>query len=77
VYLFNLGTYNNLQFISIDAIFDNPYDIQTTAYFDQFLQSEFYAPLFIQKEVINTLSKEYVDYHRKLHMKKAPNTQEA
>jgi len=75
VYLFNLGKYNNLQFISIDAIFDNPYDIYKTDYFDQFTQSEFYAPLFIQKEVITQLSNEYVNYYRKLHMAKLPNTQ--
>ena len=75
VYLFNLGKYNNLKFISIDAIFDNPYDIHKTAYFDQFAQSEFYAPLFIQKEVVTQISNEYANYYRKMHMTRIPNTQ--
>ena len=76
VYLFNLGRYNNLQYISVDAVFDNPYDIQKTDYFEQFSVSEFYAPLFLQKEVIDIISREYVEYHRKLHVQKTPNVQQ-
>ena len=36
VFLFNMGKYNALKFISIDAIFDNPYDLLNTPYYDQF-----------------------------------------
>lgn len=76
VYLFNLGKYNNLQYISIDAVFDNPYDILNTEFHEQFSVSEFYAPLILQKEVVDTLTREYVEYYRKLHMQKPANTQQ-
>jgi hypothetical protein len=42
---FNMGKYNALQFISMDALFDNPYDLLNTEYYDQFASAEFYAPL--------------------------------
>jgi hypothetical protein len=31
-----------MQFISMDALFDNPYDLLNTEYYDQF-SAEFYA----------------------------------
>jgi hypothetical protein len=34
VFSFNMGKYNALQFISMDA--DNPYDLLNTEYYDQF-----------------------------------------
>jgi hypothetical protein len=77
VYLFNLGKYNHLQFISIEALFDNPYDLLNTPYFEQFSSSEFYAPSYVQKEVIDTLTQQYVNYYRQLHMSQRPNTQQA
>jgi hypothetical protein len=43
VFLFNMGKYNALQFISMDALFDNPYDLLNTEYYDQFASAEFYA----------------------------------
>jgi hypothetical protein len=42
-FLFNMGKYNALQFISMDALFDNPYDLLNTEYYDQFASAEFYA----------------------------------
>jgi hypothetical protein len=36
VFSFNMGKYNALQFISMDALFDNPYDLLNTEYYDQF-----------------------------------------
>ena len=77
VFLFNMGTYDTLQFISIDALFDNPYDLLKTDYFGQFLSAEFYAPNYVQKEVIDTLTQQYINYYRQLHMQPRPNTQQA
>ena len=75
VFLFNMGKYNELKFISIDALFDNPYDLLKTPYYEQFSSSEFYAPSYVQKEVIDTLTQQYVNYYRQLHMQPKPNTQ--
>ncbi|MCK5787963.1 MAG: hypothetical protein KAH32_03120 [Chlamydiia bacterium] len=76
VYLFNLGKYNNLQFLSIDAIFDNPYDLLKTDYYDQFASTEFYAPKYVQTKIIDSLTQKYVNYYRQLHMPMSPNTQQ-
>lgn len=77
VFLFNMGSYDTIQFISMDAIFDNPYDLLKTDYFEQFNNAEFYAPNYIQREVIDTLTQQYVNYYRQLHMQPKPNTQQA
>lgn len=77
VFLFNMGKYNELKFISIDALFDNPYDLLKTPYYDQFTASEFYAPSYVQKEVIDSLTQQYVNYYRQLHLNQKPNTQQA
>lgn len=76
VYLFNLGKFSNLQFLSVDALFDNPYDLLKTPYYDQFSSSEFYAPSFVQSQIIDALTAKYVEYYRKLHMAPKPNTQQ-
>jgi hypothetical protein len=66
---FNLiWKYNALQFISMDALFDNPYDLLNTEYYDQFASAEFYAPSYVQMEVIDTLTQKYVNYYRQMHM---------
>jgi len=75
IFLFNLGKYSGLKYISIDALFDNPYDIFNTPYFEQFSAAEFYAPSVVQETVIDKLTKKYIDYYRKLHMIPKPNTQ--
>jgi len=77
VYLFNLGKYSNLKFISLDILLDNPYDLLKTDYFEQFSAAEFYAPMFIQNEIINQLSQKYINYYRQLHMTQKPNTQQS
>jgi hypothetical protein len=77
VFLFNVPTYNNMQFVTIEAVFDNPYDIQKTPYYEQFSDAEFYAPLFVQKEIIDKLTQQYVNYYRQLHLTPKPNTQQA
>jgi hypothetical protein len=51
----------------MDALFDNPYDLLNTEYYDQFASAEFYAPSYVQMEVIDTLTK-YVNYYRQMHM---------
>jgi hypothetical protein len=40
----------------MDALFDNPYDLLNTEYYDQFVSAEFYAPSYVQMEVIDTLT---------------------
>jgi hypothetical protein len=72
-----MGKYNALQFISMDALFDNPYDLLNTEYYDQFASAEFYAPSYVQMEVIDTLTQKYVNYYRQMHMNPKPNTQQA
>jgi hypothetical protein len=32
----------------MDALFDNPYDLLNTEYYDQFASAEFYAPSYVQ-----------------------------
>ena len=77
IFLFNLGTYDNLQFISIDMLLDNPYDLLSTDYYAQFNNSEFYAPKVVQQEVIDQLTKKYVNYYRQLKMHQRPNVQQS
>lgn len=77
VFLFNTGKYNALQFISIDAIFDNPYDILKTDYYEQFSGTEYYAPTVVQARVIDLLTQKYVNYYRQLNTPIKPNTQQA
>jgi hypothetical protein len=77
MFSFNMGKYNALQFISMDALFDNPYDLLNTEYYDQFASAEFYAPSYVQMEVIDTLTQKYVNYYRQMHMNPKPNTQQA
>lgn len=76
VFLFNLGKYNSLKFVTLDAIFDNPYNLLETEYFDQVANSEFYAPAIIQDEVIKILSQRYIQYYRQLHQSPKINTQQ-
>jgi hypothetical protein len=61
----------------MDALFDNPYDLLNTEYYDQFVSAEFYAPSYVQMEVIDTLTQKYVNYYRQMHMNPKPNTQQA
>jgi len=75
VYLFNLGKYSNLKYISIDANFENPYDIYNTPYYDQFVNTEFYAPSFVQSTLIDRMTQKYINYYRQLHTAQKPNTQ--
>jgi hypothetical protein len=76
VFLFNLGKYNGIKFISMDAVFDNPGDLSRTPYFEQFYSAEFYAPLHVQDIVLDNITQKYVNYHRQLHMVAKPNTQQ-
>jgi len=77
VFLFNMPAYNNLQFVSIEAVFDDPHNLMNTEYFEQFSDSEFFAPSYVQQEVIDKLTQKYVNYYRQLNMKPKPNTQQA
>ena len=77
VFLFNMGKYNNLKFITIEMLLDNPYDLLKSDYFEQFNASEFYAPLAVQQEVIDILTKKYLSYFRQLYKAQTPNIQQA
>lgn len=77
VFLFNMGKYNGIKFVSIDAIFDSPYDLLNTPYFEQFSNAEFYAPSYVQSEVVDSITQKYVTYYRQLHYSPKPNTQQA
>lgn len=76
VYFFNLGNHNNLKFVTITALYDNPMRWLKTPYKNQFENSEFYAPMIVQKQVIDTLTQKYVNYYRQLNTPLQPNTQE-
>lgn len=75
VYLFNLGHYSNLKYVSIDANFENPYDIYKTEYYTQFINTEFYAPAYVQAAIINKKTQQYINYYRQLNKPQKPNTQ--
>jgi hypothetical protein len=76
VYLFNMNKYSNLKFIGIEAVFDNPYKLLNTAYFAQFSDSDFYAPAVVQDEILNRMTKKYIQYYRQFEKILKPNTQE-
>lgn len=76
VFLFNMNKYSDLKFISIDAIFDNPYQLLNTEYFKQFSNMDFYAPGIVQDAVITKLTEKYIKYYRQLEKVYKPNTQE-
>ena len=76
MYFFNLGKYNNLKFVSISALFENPYDLLKMPYAEQFSTTEFYAPAIIQNRLIEELTQRYVSYYRQLNTPVQPNTQE-
>lgn len=76
VFLFNMGKYNTIKFLSMDVLLDNPYDLLATPYYNQFAEAEFYAPLLVQEEIIDKLTQKYVNYYRQLHMQIKPNVQQ-
>lgn len=76
VFLFNMSKYDHIKFVTIEAVFDNPYDLQKTDYYAQFLSSEYYAPLYIQKQVMDSITQQWVNYYRQLHLQPKPNTQQ-
>jgi len=76
VYFFNMGKYNNLKFVSVVALFENPESLYHSEYAAQLESSEFFAPDMIQKEVIDSITQKYVNYYRQLNRQIEPNTQE-
>ena len=76
LYFFNLGKFDTLKFVSLSAFFENPYDLLSTPFANQFKLSEFYAPLLIQKQIIESMTQKYVNYYRQLNTPAQPNTQE-
>ena len=76
VFLFNLGRYSNIQFLSMDILLDNPYDLLNTDYYDQFSAAEFYAPLIVQTAIIDKITQKYIGYYRQLHAQPKPNIQQ-
>jgi len=76
VYLFNLNKYSNLKFITIEALFDNPYQLLETEYYSQFSNGDFYAPLIVQDAIIDRMTKKYIQYYRQFEKQTKPNTQE-
>jgi len=76
VYLYNLGRYSKIRYVSVIGLFENPYDFMDTEYFEQIEGAEFYAPLMVQNEIINALSQRYINYYRQLHQIPKINTQQ-
>lgn len=76
VYLFNMGKYENLRFVSIEGLFDNPYDLLETDFYNQFSTAEYYAPAILQGAIIDNLTGKYMKYYRQFEKKGTPNTQE-
>jgi len=76
IFFFNMGKYNNLKYISIVALYENPYTLLNTEYASQFENSEFYAPAVIQSKIIDVMTQKYVNYYRQLNTPNEPNTQE-
>lgn len=76
VYLFNLGDYEALKFVTIHALFDNPYNLLLTDYYAQFTNAEYYAPAMAQGMLVDSLTQKYVQYYRQLEKGPKPNIQE-
>lgn len=76
VYLFNMNKYDNLRFISIEALFDNPYALLDTEYYNQFATATFFAPAAVKDIVIKKMTESYIKYYRQLTHPMKPNTQE-
>jgi len=72
VWFFNWGAYNPLKFIKFRGVLDKPgqaisdYSVDTT---------EYPANSALQKKIITTITKEYINYYRALNLAPAPNTQ--
>jgi hypothetical protein len=76
IFFFNLDNYENLKYVSLTALFEDPYKWLETEYKDQFISSEFYAPKALQSQVIAVLTQKYVNYYRQMNTPLQPNTQE-
>ena len=62
-----------IQFISMTAIFENPYDVLD--YSGGVRTDEFPAPEWVVEEIISRLSKKYIYFYRQLNAPSQPNTQ--
>ncbi|MCK5788091.1 MAG: hypothetical protein KAH32_03785 [Chlamydiia bacterium] len=76
VYLFNMGKYSELRYVSIDALFDNPTSLVDTPYYEQFSHSDFFAPFVVQDAVITKMTEKYIKYYRQFEKNLKTNVQE-
>jgi len=76
IYFFNLGKYDNLKFISVVARFENPTKLLSSEFGTRFKASEFYAPDIILNEVIQNITKRWIELYKLGATPPIPNTQE-
>jgi hypothetical protein len=76
VYFFNMDMLDGLKFVSIDALFENPYELLSMPYANQFTNNEFFAPAIVQDQIIEMITNRYVTNYRQLHAPPTPNVQE-
>lgn len=73
IWLFNLGSYNPLQFLKLRAVFEHPSKINIDSLGG--LDKEYPAPLHMQNAIVDVLTEKYVKYFRQLNIPSLPNTQ--
>lgn len=76
VFLFNLGKYSELRFVTVEALFDDPTSLVNTDYYQQFTDSSFFAPFTVQEAVITKLTEKYIKYYRQFERNLKTNVQE-
>ena len=69
-FIFNFP--DSIQFVSITAIFENPYDLEAYSYGDAI--EEFPAPEWVVEEIIQRVTKKFIYYYRQLNVPLQPNT---
>ena len=73
VWLFNMGSYNPLQYLKLRAVFEHPSKIDPDV--PNHLDKEYPAPLHLQNAIVDALTEKYIRYHRQLNIPSIPNQQ--
>lgn len=67
-YLYNIDRYKDIRYLSVRALFENPYDIASKDCCINIDNMEFPAPGWMQNMIIEKLSWSYVNQYRKLNI---------
>lgn len=73
-YLYNMGSFNDKQYLTVKGIFDNPRDIGVDDCCFDSLKDEFPAPGRMQALILELLTKKYIDLYRRANIPEFSNT---